>query len=86
MRTINGIGVSNGGRQPPKKTRISPKNYTLTRTTDNNYHFTNDSGTTGPDAPKVDKRQTEESVKGSLAATDTSLVVPPQSTCLTSSD
>ena len=34
----------------------------MTRTTDNNNHFIEDSCTTGPDAPQVDNSQTEEPV------------------------
>ena len=81
MKTRNEVSVPNGCRQLPKETRTSTKRYTMTRITNNNYHFTKDSSTTGPDAPQVDNSQTEEPIKCSQATTDASLVAPPQSNC-----
>ena len=61
MTTKNEVSLPNGYRQPPRETRTLTKKYTMTRTTDNNHHFTKDSSTTGLDAPQVDNKQTKES-------------------------
>ena len=63
-----------------KKPVIQPKNYTMTRTIDNSYHFTKDSSATGPDAPQVDDRQTEEQIKGTQVESNLSLLAPPPNT------
>ena len=81
MKTKNVVSVPNGCRQSLKQTRSSTKKDTKTRITGNNDHCTKDSSTTGHDAPHVVNRQTDEPVKGCQAATDASLVAPPQSMC-----